>query len=193
MSFLFPDLQFATVDDIPQEYFELHNSIYGRVDKVIDGDTIRVAHCPTFFTCPEHDNNKLSDSTIKVRLYGVDSPERQKKKSDPPSQPFAEEATKFTSDLTLSKTVELKLLKKDQYGRTISKVQAGPADVSLGLLQNGLAYVYNGKGAEYDGNKQLFETLQKFAQKEKIGVWSLGDEITSPADFKRQQKALQAK
>ena len=193
MSFLFPDLQFATVDDIPQEYFEIHNSIYGRVDKVIDGDTIRVAHCPTFFTCPEHDNNKLSDSTIKVRLYGVDSPERQKKKTDPPSQSFAEEATKFTSDLTLSKTVELKLLKKDQYGRAISKVQAGPADVSLGLLQNGLAYVYNGKGAEYDGNKQLFETLQKFAQKEKIGVWSLGDEITSPADFKRQQKALQAK
>jgi micrococcal nuclease len=185
--------QYATVDDIPADFFVEHKSIYGRVERVIDGDTIRISHCPTYFICPERDSKKLYDSTIKVRMYGVDSPELQKKKSDPPSQPFAKEAKDFTSALTLDKTVELKLLKKDQYGRAISKVQAGSLDVSLGLVQKGLATMYRGKGAEYDGNKQLLESLQITAQQNKVGIWSLGDEMMSPAEFKRQQRQTEVK
>lgn len=159
---------------------------------MIDGDTIRVAHCPTYFSCSERDTKQgLADTTIKVRLYGVDCPELQKKKSDPPSQPYAKEAAAFTSSIILDKTVQIKLLNKDKYGRAISKVQAGPLDLSPELVQRGFATMYTGKGAEYDGNKKLLESVQEQAQKRKAGIWSLGDNMVSPADFKRQQNRLQ--
>jgi endonuclease YncB( thermonuclease family) len=187
-------LQFSTVEDIPKEYFTENKVIYGRVERVIDGDTIRVAHCPTYFSCPERDTKQgLADTTIKVRLYGVDCPELQKKKSDPSSQPFAKEATAFTSSIVLDKTVEIKLLNKDKYGRAISKVQAGPLDLSPELVQRGFATMYTGKGAEYDGNKKLLESIQEQAKKRKTGIWSFGDNMVSPADFKRQQNRLQQK
>jgi micrococcal nuclease len=184
--------KFSTVDDIPKDYFTENKVIYGRVEKVIDGDTIRVTHCPTYSSCPERDTKqKLSDTTLSIRLYGVDSAELQKKKSDPPSQPFAKEGKDFTSATVLKKTVEIKLLKKDRYGRAVSKVNAGPQDLSVELTRRGLATMYTGKGAVYDDNKKLIELIQEQAQKRKIGMWSLGENMVSPAEFKRQQKALQ--
>ena len=180
------------MDDIPSDYFTENKSIYGRVEKVIDGDTIRVRHCPTFFTCPDPETGKkLSDSTLSIRMYGVDSPELQKKKSDPPSQPFAKEAKDFTSDLIMQKTVEIKLLKKDQYSRAIAKVQSGTQDISLELLQRGYATMYKGKGAEYDGNRKVFELAQEVAKQKKVGIWSLEEALVTPAEFKREQRQLQ--
>lgn len=135
---------------------------------------------------------------MSIRLYGVDSPELQKRNSDPPSQPFAVEAKEFTSELLLGKKVRIKLLRKDQYGRAIGKVEGGRRilppfnrrDVSLELVQKGLATIYTGGGAEYDGNRDTLQDLEAKAKKRKAGVWSQGQKMMSPADFKRQQKAL---
>jgi endonuclease YncB( thermonuclease family) len=133
---------------------------------------------------------------MSIRVYGVDSPELQKRKSDPPSQPFAMEAKDFTSNLVLGKTVRIKLLRKDQYGRAIAKVEDrrrfppfNRRDVSLELVRNGFATIYTGGGAEYDDHRDTLEDLQAQAKKRKRGVWSLQDMVT-PAEFKRQQKVL---
>lgn len=101
----------------------------------------------------------------------------------------------MTSGMVLDKTIELKLLSKDKYGRAISKVQAptGPqqlSDVSLELLQRGYATMYTGKNAIYDDNKEFMECLQNEAKEKKIGMWSLGDALISPADFKRRQEQM---
>lgn len=133
---------------------------------------------------------------MSIRLYGVDSPELQKRKSDPPSQPFAEEAKDLTSKLTFGKTVKLKLLSKDQYGRALAKVEGTRSmlppfkkkDVSVELVREGLATIYTGGGAEYDGNRQTLEDLQARAKKKKRGIWSQGTDTMSPAEFKRLQK-----
>ena len=172
------------------EYFSDHKVIFGRVERVVDGDTIRVRHCP--LTCSERDKNtKLSDSTLTIRMYGIDSPELHKQKSDPPSQPFAEEAKEFTSSLVLDKIVQIKLLEKDKYSRAVGKVQTIlQQDVSLELAERGLATMYKGVGADYDGKREVFEALQADAKRKKLGVWSLGDQMVSPAEFKRQQKQL---
>ena len=135
---------------------------------------------------------------MSIRLYGVDSPELQKRKSDPPSQPFAEEAKEFTSKMVLGKTVKLKLLRKDQYGRALAKVEGGRSmlppfkkkDLSIELIRKGLATIYTGGGAEYDGNRQTLEDLQSEARKSKRGVWSHGGTIQTPAEFKRLQKQM---
>ena len=58
------------------------------------------------------------------------------------------------------------------------------------LTKQGLATIYTGGGAEYDGNLELLQTKQKQAQKKKRGVWSQGNNMVSPAEFKRQQKSL---
>jgi endonuclease YncB( thermonuclease family) len=63
-------------------------------------------------------------------------------------------------------------------------------DVSVQLSQRGLATLYTGGGAEYDGNRELLEAKQKEAKKKKRGVWSQGDKMMSSAEFKRQQKLL---
>jgi endonuclease YncB( thermonuclease family) len=171
-------------------------------ERIIDGDTIRVRHCPTRFSCPKPDEKtrRIYDNTLSIRLYGVDSPELQKRQSDPPSQPFANEAKDFTSQLVMGKTVKLKLLRKDQYGRALAKVEGGRSfmppfrkkDVSVELVRNGLATVYTGGGAEYDGNRRILEDLQSTAQKKRRGVWSQGQGMMSPGEFKRLQKLSSA-
>ena len=170
-----------------------------RKERIIDGDTIRIRHCPTRFSCPEPDSKtrRIYDSTLSIRLYGVDCPELQKRKSDAPSQPFAAEAKDFTSDLLLNKKVRIKLLRKDQYGRAVAKVEGSRRllppfnrkDVSLELVRNGLATIYEGGGAEYDGNIEILKNYQRTAEKRKRGVWSQA-QMMSPAEFKRQQKQL---
>lgn len=181
-------MQFLSTDDIPIEYFSEKRTIIGRVERVIDGDTLRMSHCPTYFSCPERDKNGATrEMTIKVRAYGIDSPELQKNDSDPPSQPYAEEAKQFTSLLTLDKIVGVKLLKKDKYGRVVGKIEVGSQDLSVELTRRGLATLYTGKGAAYDGNKVLLEAAQDIAQKQNLGIWRLGSDFISPSDFKRQR------
>lgn len=134
---------------------------------------------------------------MSIRIYGVDAPELQKRKSDPPSQPFAEESKQVTSDLVLGKTVAVKLLRRDQYGRAVAKVETPrrfnsfppfvKRDVSVELTKRGLATLYTGGGAEYDGNREKLESIESRAKKGCKGVWS-DDNYVSPAEFKRMQK-----
>jgi endonuclease YncB( thermonuclease family) len=81
-------------------------------------------------------------------------------------------------------------LNRDQYGRAIAEVfePATDMDVSATLLQKGYATLYTGKGAEYDGRRELLESLQAQAKSKKVGIWSLGDQVVTPADFKRVQR-----
>jgi endonuclease YncB( thermonuclease family) len=196
---LFSCCQFDTVNDIPNHYFKENKVIFGRVERVIDGDTVRVRHCRSrFFGCPKADPNakRIYDSTLSIRIYAVDCPELQKRKSDPPSQPFAEEATAVTSKLVLNQKVRIKLLSRDQYGRAVGKVQTElqtfppftRKDVSMELARQGLATLYTGGGSQYDGKRDVLEQKIGHAKKKKLGMWSQGDNMMSPADFKRQQK-----
>jgi endonuclease YncB( thermonuclease family) len=128
--------QFDTVSDIPAEFFANRRSIYAFVERVTDGDTIRVRHYPGFsiFNQPvEPLKGKLSDKTIKVRLYGVDTPELAKNKNQS-SQPFAEEAKEFTKKLLFHQKVVVTFLGKDQYGRAIAQVQTIPVSTLGGTL-----------------------------------------------------------
>src|SRR5437762_12766717 len=75
------------------------DSFSARCTGVTDGDTIIV----------------LRDrSSIKVRLEGVDCPER--------GQDFGQKAKQFTSALVFGKTVEIRPRGQDKYGRTVARV-----------------------------------------------------------------------
>lgn len=89
----------------------------GKVVGVADGDTITVL-------TPERQQ-------IKVRLYGIDCPEK--------SQAFGQKAKQFTSSKVAGKNVTVAVLDKDRYGRFVGLV----GSLNQELVQNGFAWVYD--------------------------------------------------
>jgi len=139
---------------------------------------------------------KLSENTIQVRLYGIDAPEIKKSGKSYPSMPYAEESKAWTTDKVMGKIVEVKLFQKDQYNRVIGKVTTTttlpPIDISAGLLHNGYATLYEGKGAEYDGNRDKLVKEIEYAKKNRLGIFTNGIEnAQSPAEYKKMIKAKQ--
>ena len=63
-----------------------------KVIRVHDGDTVKA---------------RGHDIEIKVRLVGIDAPEKPKKKRQP-GQPFCQESKKYLAGLILNKTVGIK-------------------------------------------------------------------------------------
>lgn len=91
-------------------------------------------------------------------------------------------------------TVKLKLLQRDQYGRAVASVSIPrffflKQDVSLKLLDEGLAVVYRGKDACYgsEENKKLYNTAEYKAKKSKKGIWSQS-KIETPGEYKKSAK-----
>ena len=200
---------FDTAKDIPDSYIESHQYLYGYVEKVSDGDTIRIRHVPnvdTFLkneavaattTTTSKKRLPLSNTTIVVRMYGVDAPETAKTSSEV-SQPFGEDAKQLTKDLIYHKLVAVKLLRRDKYHRIVGAVETCvtttsssscvPKDVSVELISKGLATLYTGAGADYNGNKELLQQRLQAAQRYKLGIWSLGEDLVTPAEYKRKKK-----
>lgn len=82
-------------------------SFTARVVRVIDGDSLDVSR------------GDGSRGKIEVRLFGIDSPERD--------QPYADRARAELARLVKGKTVRLEVRDHDSYGRTVARVFAGEA------------------------------------------------------------------
>lgn len=79
--------------------------------------------------------------------------------------------------------VKVKLLDKDQYGGMVGKIQLGYSDLSVKWTKKGLASLYNGRGDVYDVNAELLQTAQYMAKEQKLGIWSLGNDLVSPVQY----------
>ena len=86
---------------------------------VTDGDTISVMR---------------DGRAVRVRLEGIDCPEN--------GQDFSQSAKRFTSDMAFGKEATIEVRDVDRYGRLVARVQVGGEDVSLALVQAGLAWHY---------------------------------------------------
>jgi endonuclease YncB( thermonuclease family) len=98
----------------------------GVVTKIVDGDTIDV---------------QLSSGPIRVRLHGIDTPER--------GQPGANEATATLSSLIAGKQVQIEPFSQDRYERMIRIVFLGDLNVNLELVKRGHAWAYRRYGRPY--------------------------------------------
>ncbi|ANX11929.1 nuclease [Fictibacillus arsenicus] len=149
---------------------------------VVDGDTIKV---------------KVDGKSETVRFLLVDTPESVHPKK--PVQPFSKEASKHTENMLSGSNVELELGigERDKYGRLLAYVYADDKSVQESLLEKGfarVAYVFEPNTKYVDD----YEKIQKHAQKEGNGIWSLEnysqedgyipeeaeDPIEEPADSK---------
>jgi len=103
----------------------------GRVTGVYDGDTI------TIVAYTGHTLNKFS-----VRILGIDTPEMRTKSEH--EKKLAIKARDYVKTLCLDKVVQLKNHAKEKYGRVLAEVWVDGVSVGARLIENELAYAYDG-------------------------------------------------
>lgn len=137
----------------------------GTVVKVADGDT---------FTILTDQNEQ-----IRVRLHGIDAPEK--------GQDFSQVSKQYLTDMVLHKTVELISTKKDQYGRVVAVVNVDQLIVNEEMLKAGLAWHYK----EHDKNQGWHE-MELAARRGKLGLWSQRDPVP-PWQFRKEKRKIRQK
>lgn len=91
----------------------------GKVVAITDGDTIQVLH---------------DGKAEKIRLYGIDCPEKR--------QDFGTKAKQFTSGMVFGRTVVIDQIDVDCHGRIVAVVKGASKCVNEELIMIGLAWVY---------------------------------------------------
>ncbi len=113
---------------------------------VSDGDTITVLH---------------SGKPVRIRLHGIDCPEKR--------QAFGKRAKQFTSRLTYGKTVTVRDLGLDRYGRTIGDVILPDGRMlNQELVKAGFAWWYH----RYAPDDETLAQLEREAREAQRGLWA---------------------
>ena len=142
-----------------------------KVVRVYDGDSFKaVGH----------------DIEIKVRLVGIDAPERASRGGGAP-QPFCEESGKFLASLILGKFVEIQGHGTDRYNRILAVVYIRGLNVNLELLRAGLAETYRGRVPK-SLNLAPFMQVEKEAKEGTYGIWRLGNSYISPSVWRKTSR-----
>jgi endonuclease YncB( thermonuclease family) len=95
----------------------LGQTVSGTIVSVADGDTVRA--------------RLDSGPTIRVRLEGIDAPER--------GEPFSTQARNATRVMLFNKKVQLKATDVDRYDRLVARIALDGKDSSIELVKAGLA------------------------------------------------------
>ncbi|MFZ5863169.1 MAG: thermonuclease family protein [Nitrospirota bacterium] len=129
----------------------------GQVVGVSDGDTITV---------------RSGRQTVKVRLAGIDCPEKR--------QAFGARAKQFTSQRAFDQTVTIIPVDVDRYGRLVGEVILPNGEsLNRALVAAGLAWWYR----KYSDDEDL-EQLEEEARQAERGLWADADPIP-PWEFRR--------
>ena len=134
----------------------------GRVVSIQDGDTLTVL---------------VARRQIKVRLAGIDAPERD--------QPFGEKSWQSLSQMAFNRTVSVAMQKIDDYGRTVGTVTVARLNVEGEQVQRGLAWVYR----QYSHDSQLL-ALEAEAKAARRGLWADANPIP-PWDWRHGGQSRQ--
>lgn len=137
--------------------------IYG----VVDGDSLLARK-----------NKDNKSQKIKVRLWGIDSPEW--------NQPFSKESKKFMKKMVLGKYVLMESKGYDKYGRLLTIIYLEDNQtLNLLAIKEGYAWVHN-----YYCNENICDnwlSAQNNAKKKGIGLWQNYKPV-APWVWKNQEK-----
>lgn len=137
-------------------------TLSGRVVAIADGDTLTVL---------------VGDDQHKIRLSGIDTPERR--------QPFGQRAKQSLSDLAYGRSVSVDWSKRDRYGRIVGKVLADGDDVNLEQVRRGLAWWYRKYLLEQaPEDRERYAKAEHEARGARRGLWADLEPIP-PWDWRR--------
>jgi endonuclease YncB( thermonuclease family) len=132
----------------------------GRIN-VIDGDTVDVG-------------------LIRVRLHGIDAPERDQTCTAPDGRDWA--CGRWVSDQVRGafqgRTARCQPVDVDRYGRTVARCDADGADMGQTLTRNGWAFAYRKYSRAYVGD----ETASRRA-----GLGLHASRVEAPAQFRKNR------
>ncbi|WP_051328818.1 thermonuclease family protein [Geminicoccus roseus] len=114
------------------------------VERVIDGDTVRVLR---------------DGQIITVRLAGIDAPERD--------QPGGHAARVALRVMVEGREVDVRPTERDRYGRLVARLEVQGRDVGQQLVQAGHAWQFT----RYDRSAALREA-ENYARSRGLGLWS---------------------
>lgn len=113
----------------------------GKVVSIHDGDTITI----------------LQDKQqIKVRLYGIDAPEKK--------QDYGQKSKQFLASLIAGQVVEVEPKGKDKHKRTLGIIHYKGQDINAQMVLNGYAWAY----VKYS---RMYVDQEKLARENKRGLW----------------------
>lgn len=123
----------------------------GKMARVIDGDTVVI---------------RVGEESIRLRLHGVDAPER--------GQPFSRKAASFVRERVDGKTVFVKYTRngKAAYNRSEGILFDGDGrNLNVELLENGFAAVDPGYcSPRY---MEAWRAVEEQARQNRLGIWSV--------------------
>lgn len=145
------------------------NTVAGRVTKVADGDTVTVVDS----ALQEH----------KIRMAFIDAPEK--------AQPHGAQAKEQLSSLVFGQSVEVEVIEKDRYGRTVGRVLRAGHDVNLAMIQAGYAWHYT-QYAKKQGssNFSAYQNAEAQARQSHTGLWQ-DAEPQAPWEYRSRKRQAQ--
>ena len=142
-----------------------------KIIRVYDGETVKAGG---------------HDIEIKVRLVGIDSPEKSRKKRDP-DQPFSQKAKEHLESLILNRTVDIKGYGLGPFNWILGVIYLEGKNINLEMVKAGLAEVYRGI-APHKFKLLPYWQAEKEAKDDMRGMWSLGDKYISPKVWRKTHK-----
>ncbi len=118
----------------------------------------------------------------KVRLYGIDAPEKK--------QPFGTRSQQNLTAMAFGKDARVEWTKRDRYGRIVGKVIVDGQDVGLRQIDTGLAWWYRKYAREQSvEDRTNYSPAEDAARAAQRGLWS--DSLAVPAWEYRHKNARQ--
>ena len=150
-------------------YYSKNNDdfVSGIVIKVLDGDTYDLL---------------LDDmTTIRVRMEGIDAPEK--------GMPYSKKATQYLGEMCENRVIKINKNNIDRYGRVISYSYLDDGrELSREMLKAGYAWHYK----EYNSDPELAK-LEIEAQQAKRGLWQDKNPIAPWEIRKMRRKGISTK
>jgi endonuclease YncB( thermonuclease family) len=143
--------------------FKFNNEkfIQGKVIGIYDGDT---------YSLLTIDNN-----TLKIRMEGIDAPERE--------MPYHTASRKKLSELIYKKTVYFDKTGEDVHGRSLGfTFLENGIDVDIEMLKAGMVWHFK----RYNDNPD-YANAEDAARKQKVGLWKEEDPI-APWTYRRNNR-----
>lgn len=141
--------------------------VSGIVIGVIDGDTIDIL-----------DESK---TTHRIRLAGIDAPERR--------QAFGARSKQTLSEMVYGEMVTVDTDKMDRYQRYVGKVLLDGRDVNLELVRLGMAWHFKAYEREHPmADRTSYSDAENNARQARRGLWRDSNPM-APWEFRRTREA----
>ncbi|MBW4490691.1 MAG: thermonuclease family protein [Trichocoleus desertorum ATA4-8-CV12] len=134
-----------------------------------DGDTLRV---------------QVNGKPITVRLVCADAPEAAQAGGK-------ESAARLSQLLPKNQSVELRVVEKDRYGRSVGEVFKGGQSVNLQMVQEGRAVVYRQYLSGCASTQNRYLQAEAKAKQRRLAFWSQANPIM-PWDFRAGKRGTSA-